>query len=463
MEGIELLFYVKKKYTLYLIILCTLIAGLFLFYKYHLAEAKIINVRDYGAKGDGITDDTSAVQTAFNKVTKSKTKVYFPSGTYMVNPNKNVLIKSNANVAGDGESSIIKANNAEFGWSLLYISGRNIKISKLSFDGNNAVNRVLVVQAGSSNVQLSNSLVANASQSSDRSSDFYSEVVTGITVYGNTNSISFDQTEIRNIIALHPLGGSLIARGIYITNTSGLVEKTSTNLAIINSNIHDIGPADDGDGIYYEDPYLDKNIIHNTNSTIANNTFYNCAKRAIKLYANGISVTGNYIVNDYLNNNYYQGKDKGKLAPDMYAGISVYGNNIKIAKNILAGKGSYYAAIEVTSSKMVKNIEVSENKITMGAQSNKKGTTSIRMGDIEDFTIASNVLENGERGIWSWQNATRGTITENIVNMPDGGGIDLSTYLANYNQINIRCTNNMITAKDFNIRVPKGNSTIQLD
>jgi uncharacterized membrane protein YobD (UPF0266 family) len=462
MEGIELIFYVKKN-IIYSILLCILIAGLFLLYKYHYVDSKVINVQDYGAKGDGITDDTRAIQKAFNTVTRTKTNVYFPSGTYMINPNNNVFINSHTNVFGDGAGSIIKANKSDFGRSLLYISGRNIKISKLSFDGNNAVNRVLVVQARSSNVQISNSLVSNATHSNDRSSDMYSAVVAGIIVYGNTDTITIDQTEIRNIIALHPLSGSLIARGIYITNTWGSVEKSSTNLSIINSNIHDIGPADDGDGIYYEDPYLDKNIVQNTNSTIANNTFYNCAKRAIKLYANGILVTGNHIVNDYFNNNYYQGSDKGKLAPDMYAGISIYGNNIKVAKNIFEGKGSYYSAIEISSSKTVKNIEVSENKITMGAHSNTRGTTSIRMGDIEDFTITSNVLENGERGIWSWQNATRGTITENIINMPEGGGIDLSTYLVNYYQINILCANNMITAKDFSIRVPKDNSTIQLD
>jgi hypothetical protein len=458
-----MIFYRKKRFTLYFILICLLLAGLFLFYKYNYVDSMVINVQEYGAKGDGITDDSSAIQKAFDTVTKRKSNVYFPSGTYMINPNRDLLIHSNTNVFGDGASSIIKANNAVFGWSLLNISGRNIKINKLSLDGNYAVNRVLVIQAESSNIHISNSLFANASQSSDLSSEMYSAVVTGIIIYGNTDSITIDQTEIRNITALHLLSGSLIARGIYITNTWGAVEKSSTNLSITRSNIHDIGPADDGDGIYYEDPNLDKNIIQNTNSTIANNTFYNCAKRAIKLYANGIMVKGNHIINDYLNTNYYQGKEKGKLAPDMYAGISIYGNNIKVSNNILEGKGSYYSAIEISSSKSVKNIDVSENKITMGAQSNKKGTTSIRMGDIEDFTITSNVLENGERGIWSWKNAANGTIKLNTIHMPEGGGIDLSTYLDNYSQINIRCINNLITAKDFIILVPKDNSTIQLD
>jgi hypothetical protein len=40
----------------------------------------IVNVKDYGAKGDGTTDDTYAIQSALN----SGKSVYFPKGTYIV-------------------------------------------------------------------------------------------------------------------------------------------------------------------------------------------------------------------------------------------------------------------------------------------------------------------------------------------------------------------------------------------
>lgn len=458
-----MVFKLNRKYIIYILFISVLFLVFLFIYKHYQTVPTMINVKDFGAKGDGISDDTLSIQTALNTGTKKKLTIYFPAGTYIVNPNATLTLKSNTSITGDGAESVIKADKSKFGWGLLHISGTNIQIKQMKFDGNHAVNRVLVIQPGSSLVQISNSLVTSASQSNEKSTDFYSSIVAGVVIYGNTNSILIDQTEIQNVISLHPLAGSLIARGIYITTTQGSSEKPSTNLNIQNSTIHDIGPADDGDGIYYEDPLLDKNIIENTNSSIMNNTFYNCAKRAIKLYANGINVTGNHIINDFINNNYYQGKDKGKLAPDMYAGISVYGNNIKISDNVLGGKGSYYSGIEITSSKTVKNIDVSKNKITMGAMSNIKGTTSIRVGDIEDFSISSNIIENGERGIWNWQNATRGTITENVIHMPAGGGIDLTTYLPNFNQNNIHCLNNLITAKTFNILVPEGNTSIYLN
>ena len=47
-------------------------------------DAAIFNVRDYGAKGDGITDDSIALQAALNEAQSSASILYFPNGTYLV-------------------------------------------------------------------------------------------------------------------------------------------------------------------------------------------------------------------------------------------------------------------------------------------------------------------------------------------------------------------------------------------
>ena len=66
---------------------------------------KVINVKDYGATGDGVTDDTTAIQNAANVATGEI--LYFPSGTYIVS--STIHIKNRTKVIGANcDSSIIK-------------------------------------------------------------------------------------------------------------------------------------------------------------------------------------------------------------------------------------------------------------------------------------------------------------------------------------------------------------------
>ena len=50
-------------------------------------ERDIVSVKDFGAVGDGVTNDTAAVQAALN-ANPSKT-IYFPAGTYLINVSMN--------------------------------------------------------------------------------------------------------------------------------------------------------------------------------------------------------------------------------------------------------------------------------------------------------------------------------------------------------------------------------------
>ncbi|MEC2345035.1 glycosyl hydrolase family 28-related protein [Paenibacillus barengoltzii] len=424
-------------------------------------DAQMINVKDQGAKGDGVTDDTSAIQRALDLAASSKGTVYFPEGTYVVNPVNTLIVESGTTLKGEGKKSVIQADAHKFGWEMIHASGTGIEISDLMLDGNHAVNRVLVIGGGSSFVKVNRIAAANATHSSDPASDFYTGVVSGIVIYGDTNHIEITNSEIYNIKAVNLTAGSLISRGIYITTTWGSAEKVASNVRITNSNIHHIGSADDGDGIFYEDPNLDRGTGRDVGSLIANNTFSFNAKRAIKIYAQGITVSGNIITNSYLNNNYYEGKDKGQLAPDMYAGISVYASNNSISDNRIEGVGSYYAAIEVSADETVNHVTIKGNKIKMGQQSVIAGTTGIRLGNTKNFTISSNTIEHAEKGIWTWQNAENGTVEGNKIETTKGG-IDLTTYLANCIQKDIVVKDNIVKGQAFNIQLAKSNVNVKV-
>jgi nitrous oxidase accessory protein NosD len=53
----------------------------------------VVSVKDYGAKGDGRTRDTDAIQRAVNAVKPGGT-VWFPGGTYLIETNKGVTLKN---------------------------------------------------------------------------------------------------------------------------------------------------------------------------------------------------------------------------------------------------------------------------------------------------------------------------------------------------------------------------------
>jgi parallel beta-helix repeat protein len=54
-----------------------------------------VSVKDTGAKGDGVTDDTAAIQAAVNRVGGTGGTVSVPDGSYMINALTGVQLKSN--------------------------------------------------------------------------------------------------------------------------------------------------------------------------------------------------------------------------------------------------------------------------------------------------------------------------------------------------------------------------------
>lgn len=51
-------------------------------------ESPYLNIRSFGAKGDGVSDDTPALLKAMEAATKSEGTVYFPHGNYAIHPVK---------------------------------------------------------------------------------------------------------------------------------------------------------------------------------------------------------------------------------------------------------------------------------------------------------------------------------------------------------------------------------------
>ena len=66
----------------------------------------VLNVKDYGAVGNGVADDTSAIQTALNVAGV----VYFPAGQYIIS--SALTLSSNTILLGAGSASILTLTSA---------------------------------------------------------------------------------------------------------------------------------------------------------------------------------------------------------------------------------------------------------------------------------------------------------------------------------------------------------------
>lgn len=107
--------------------------------------ADVVNARDFGAKGDGITDDTVAIQVAASKAEGKS--LYIPSGRYLLS-SASVVLPSNIHVFGDGPGSCLIQPNyysysgkwdraAAVDWNVFQMQPgtKNVFIEKLGLRG----------------------------------------------------------------------------------------------------------------------------------------------------------------------------------------------------------------------------------------------------------------------------------------------------------------------------------------
>ena len=95
------------------------------------ADPGWLDVKAFGAEGNGTADDTDAIQAAID----AGTHIYFPPGTYMVNQ---LFIADASDVVLCGYGATLKKEAGSVMWTRILdiASSENIRILGLTFDGN---------------------------------------------------------------------------------------------------------------------------------------------------------------------------------------------------------------------------------------------------------------------------------------------------------------------------------------
>lgn len=103
----------------------------------------VFYARGYGAKGDGVADDTAALQEALDAVAAAHGVLIIAAGTYKITGAISLVQKSNFGVRGPTKqggtySTVVKWSGAQGGTMLLLDGVRDSEWTNIGFDGNTA-------------------------------------------------------------------------------------------------------------------------------------------------------------------------------------------------------------------------------------------------------------------------------------------------------------------------------------
>lgn len=290
-----------------------------------MIEGAPANVVDFGAVGNGVANDTAAIQLALDS---GALAVYFPAGTYLID---SVSLYDNQKVYGDGANSILRATNAT---ADILVSGgttgiihidsiSNVEVCSLKFqginrpqnnnpasqDGDRGVDIVSatgvnvhdcfvdgfwsfgIVSSGGNKIRVSNNQVTNIGNQSciacsNSTTDF---IVSGnILQNGKLYGVEAENESEFGVISANNIDNCVAGIGIV---TSKKITVTGNSIKDCN-NVNTISNAS-GIGIYL----IGDVTKVSEDITISGNSIFNCKLRAILCQRGhvNVSVDGNTI------------------------------------------------------------------------------------------------------------------------------------------------------------------------
>lgn len=409
-----------------------------------------VSVKDFGAVGDGVTDDTAAIQAAIDA--SAGKRLLFPSGIYIVST---LNIGVSILFSGVGSGSILKQKAGTNNFMLqLTLASASLKVSDLILNQNNTG------QTTGSGLFLFNTTQAGVFVEFDGVT-FRDFCEGAIRIVGDRTASTREVLKVRNC---RFKGGTESESGIYNTFTifaadaseltvegcdfdhgltiskqgipaisvAGVTTPSAeyTEVTIRNNRFRNYGRFTSGSGIGVIDCYVWADKVD-----ISGNKFVGSYTAPIrgKTNAQNLTIIGN-IMTDFNNPG----------TPSMAGGIALVSATLSptngryvIAENIITG--SLYRGIEVSDSGgNPESLIIAKNIITSPAD------IGIYVLGCTGFAIDGNVIKGaGQQGIAFSSCTGIGRIDNNTINTTAGVGIG---YIGNQTTLDIQVHNNFILA-----------------
>lgn len=313
-----------------------------------------ISVKSYGAKGDGKTDDTDALNAAIADITSKGLPVIIPSGTYMVNPLVSVRPVSGsriylANAKIKAISSVLGDNKTHFN-TVNINKANDVAIVGGTIEGERNEHRGTLGEGGMG-IMIGNSshvYVKNVTMKDNWGDGLY--IVIGATdvhacydtmIHNRRNNASIvggDHITLSHDNFINATA-EILGAGVDIEpNGSKTYIKGVSDVTVSDSISY--GNAGDGLAIYgFFNPV--------NNITFRNNTVMNSGKMGIRAnYAQNVVLAGNTVVNSNLT--------RGDYNYDIFVD---HGDNYTIDSNKVTSKSIWLGLLvgNVTTAKITNN------------------------------------------------------------------------------------------------------------
>lgn len=352
----------------------------------------IVNVKDFGAKGDGVNDDSSAIQSAIDSLTETGGTVDIPAGTYMLgtshrgvndignlpfgDPIETAILISGNNITLKGVTASVLKLMPGVRMRALSVIGDNVTINGIIVDGNKLQRdgKTDVTSRSSDVVDALVYFLGVATKGTIKNCEVKNGIEDGIGFWKS------DDAHVANCYS-HD-NGTDQAGGAGIALSGGANARAINNIIVSNTGTG-IWAAFDSSNVE-----IRNNTIKNNKSggiTIGGGTAFN----GLGLNNKGFTIEGNTI----------EGNGVG-TGSGGFAALTIFSSsNGTVSKNTIID--NHYTGIHISGVSTVRSVNwMIENNICSNVDKNRVQSIGIRVSVANDITLRNNTCRNNGTSIY---------------------------------------------------------------